>query len=125
MCFPYRPLFKPTCSMKIVMHSQNLNIHLLLPKIKNNEEVKIIKRNQNHSSLTHTLFFFYLGPGAYNTKDTITKRGGLMVTKDKRFKELKEDGPGPAAYEVCFSTPIIRPGCIIVNILNELWYHTK
>lgn len=53
-------------------------------------------------------FFHYLGPGAYNTKDTITKRGGLMVTKDKRFKELKEDGPGPAAYEVCFSTPIIK-----------------
>lgn len=24
-----------------------------------------------------------------------------MVTKDKRFRELKNEGPGPGAYEVC------------------------
>lgn len=45
------------------------------------------------------------GPGAYNAKDTISKKGGLMVTKDKRFKELKSDGPGPGAYEF---SPIIQ-----------------
>jgi len=24
-----------------------------------------------------------------------------MVTKDKRFRDLKSEGPGPGAYEVC------------------------
>lgn len=38
------------------------------------------------------------GPGAYTLRDGSAK-GGLMVTKDKRFTALKEDGPGPGAYE--------------------------
>lgn len=39
------------------------------------------------------------GPGAYDHKEGINRKGGLMVTKDKRFKEMKADGPGPGAYE--------------------------
>lgn len=45
------------------------------------------------------------GPGAYNSKDTLVKKGGLMVTKDKRFREIKEEGPGPGAYEF---SPIVQ-----------------
>lgn len=45
------------------------------------------------------------GPGAYNTRDTISKKGGLMVTKDKRFRDQKSEGPGPGAYEF---SPIVQ-----------------
>ncbi|XP_060071490.1 sperm-tail PG-rich repeat-containing protein 2-like [Ylistrum balloti] len=39
------------------------------------------------------------GPGAYQHQEGINKKGGLMVTKDKRFKEIKAEGPGPGSYE--------------------------
>ena len=41
-----------------------------------------------------------LGPGAYESKEGLTRKGGLMVTKDKRFRDLKSEGPGPGSYEV-------------------------
>uniref|UniRef100_A0A8W8IEC1 Sperm-tail PG-rich repeat-containing protein 2 n=1 Tax=Magallana gigas TaxID=29159 RepID=A0A8W8IEC1_MAGGI len=39
------------------------------------------------------------GPGAYDSKEGLARKGGLMVTKDKRFKDLKSEGPGPGSYE--------------------------
>lgn len=39
------------------------------------------------------------GPGAYESKEGLARKGGLMVTKDKRFKDLKSEGPGPGSYE--------------------------
>ena len=46
------------------------------------------------------------GPGAYEAKQTLQPKGGLMVTRDKRFKYNADDLPGPGAYEVRCSTPL-------------------
>ena len=40
------------------------------------------------------------GPGEYDIPSTQTQQGGLMVTKDIRFKPQKSDVPGPGNYEV-------------------------
>uniref|UniRef100_A0A2C9KKI0 Sperm-tail PG-rich repeat-containing protein 2 n=1 Tax=Biomphalaria glabrata TaxID=6526 RepID=A0A2C9KKI0_BIOGL len=41
------------------------------------------------------------GPASYNTaKETINPKGGLMVTKDRRFRENIDDFPGPGTYEL-------------------------
>lgn len=39
------------------------------------------------------------GPGAYEQKQTLVEKGGLMVTRDKRFRYEIEDKPGPGSYE--------------------------
>ncbi|KAK3801535.1 hypothetical protein RRG08_066725 [Elysia crispata] len=39
------------------------------------------------------------GPGAYGSQRQ-TAKGGLMITKDKRFKQDMDDFPGPGTYEV-------------------------
>ncbi|XP_074648562.1 sperm-tail PG-rich repeat-containing protein 2-like [Tubulanus polymorphus] len=44
------------------------------------------------------------GPGAYEIKKDKSK-GGLMVTKDKRFRNKKSDIPGPGSYEF---SPLIQ-----------------
>ncbi|XP_048761282.2 sperm-tail PG-rich repeat-containing protein 2-like [Ostrea edulis] len=45
------------------------------------------------------------GPGAYESKEGVTKKGGLIVTKEKRFKEIKSEGPAPGSYEF---SPLIQ-----------------
>ncbi|XP_041363261.1 sperm-tail PG-rich repeat-containing protein 2-like [Gigantopelta aegis] len=46
------------------------------------------------------------GPGAYDHPSSeLDPKKGLMVTKDKRFKELKSEGPGPGTYEF---SPLIQ-----------------
>ncbi|XP_046567757.1 sperm-tail PG-rich repeat-containing protein 2-like [Haliotis rubra] len=45
------------------------------------------------------------GPGAYDQKVHRNKKGGLIVTRDKRFKDIKTDAPGPGAYEY---SPLIQ-----------------
>lgn len=42
---------------------------------------------------------FLLGPGQYELKDGST-RGGLMTTRQQRFKQIKNENPGPGSYEV-------------------------
>ncbi|KAL8580946.1 hypothetical protein ACOMHN_017513 [Nucella lapillus] len=40
------------------------------------------------------------GPGAYDSRATLEAKGGLMVTRDKRFRQgVNEETPGPGAYE--------------------------
>ncbi|KAL5018397.1 hypothetical protein ScPMuIL_004119 [Solemya velum] len=39
------------------------------------------------------------GPGTYDIHSHLIDKGGLMITKDKRFKEIKADGPAPNTYE--------------------------
>ena len=50
------------------------------------------------------------GPGAYEAKQTLQPKGGLMVTRDKRFKYNADDLPGPGAYEVRCCTPLFGVG---------------
>ncbi|KAK3090851.1 hypothetical protein FSP39_015224 [Pinctada imbricata] len=45
------------------------------------------------------------GPGAYDAKDSLVGKGGLMVTKDRRFRDSKAEGPGPGSYEF---SPLIQ-----------------
>ncbi|KAK7112355.1 sperm-tail PG-rich repeat-containing protein 2-like [Littorina saxatilis] len=45
------------------------------------------------------------GPGTYEAKATLHDKGGLMVTRDKRFRYTVEDKPGPAAYEL---SPLVQ-----------------
>ncbi|XP_013412184.1 sperm-tail PG-rich repeat-containing protein 2 [Lingula anatina] len=46
------------------------------------------------------------GPGTYEFGSQLARKGGLMVTKDKRFrKEIKNEVPGPGAYEF---SPLIQ-----------------
>ncbi|XP_046845366.1 sperm-tail PG-rich repeat-containing protein 2-like [Xenia sp. Carnegie-2017] len=40
------------------------------------------------------------GPGKYDVPTTQTKQGGLMVTKDTRFKFKKSEVPGPGKYQL-------------------------
>jgi hypothetical protein len=40
------------------------------------------------------------GPGEYDMPSTQTRQGGLMVTKDIRFRPQKSEVPGPGNYEV-------------------------
>jgi len=55
----------------------------------------------DNNSINNNIFLVcFLGPGAYQHRDAMSKKGGLMIMKDKRFKELKSDGPGPGSYEV-------------------------
>lgn len=39
------------------------------------------------------------GPGQYELKDGST-RGGLMTTRQQRFKQIKDENPGPGSYEL-------------------------
>ncbi|CAH1795521.1 unnamed protein product [Owenia fusiformis] len=45
------------------------------------------------------------GPGSYDFDSRLNKKGGLMVTKDNRFKEKINDMPGPGTYEY---SPLIQ-----------------
>ncbi|XP_071106668.1 sperm-tail PG-rich repeat-containing protein 2-like [Haliotis cracherodii] len=45
------------------------------------------------------------GPGAYDQKIQKNHKGGLIVTRDKRFKDIKSEAPGPGAYEY---SPLIQ-----------------
>ncbi|XP_038060256.1 sperm-tail PG-rich repeat-containing protein 2-like [Patiria miniata] len=40
------------------------------------------------------------GPGTYNPSPKEEPKNGLMVTRDKRFKEKRNEYPGPGAYEL-------------------------
>lgn len=57
------------------------------------------------------------GPGTYeSTRHALAEKGGLMVTKDKRFGMMKEDYPGPGAYEL---SPLIQD-----TVLRGTFNHT-
>ncbi|KAK7501035.1 hypothetical protein BaRGS_00007915, partial [Batillaria attramentaria] len=70
-----------------------------------------------------------MGPGTYEAPNTLTGKGGLMVTHDKRFRQSIEDKPGPGAYEAPTPTgeaPMIyrpseplRPGDVFPIVLEE------
>ena len=45
--------------------------------------------------------FELLGPGHYTVKNPELP-GGNLVTKEERFKSIKDDVPGPGAYQVSF-----------------------
>lgn len=49
------------------------------------------------------------GPGAYEAKETLVRKGGLMITRDKRFKQSIADMPGPGAYEF---SPLVQDSVI-------------
>ena len=49
-----------------------------------------------------TFCYTYVGPGQYEAPVYQPKQGGLMVTKDARFKTQKSNVPGPGNYEVRF-----------------------
>ncbi|XP_033644148.1 sperm-tail PG-rich repeat-containing protein 2-like [Asterias rubens] len=40
------------------------------------------------------------GPGTYNPDGKEDPKTGLMVTRDRRFKDKKNENPGPGAYEL-------------------------
>lgn len=42
----------------------------------------------------------FIGPGQYELKDG-SARGGLMTTREQRFKSSRNENPGPGSYEVC------------------------
>ncbi len=42
-----------------------------------------------------------IGPGTYNPDGKEDPKTGLMVTRDRRFKDKRNENPGPGAYEVC------------------------
>lgn len=42
----------------------------------------------------------FIGPGQYELKDD-SARGGLMTTREQRFKSSRNENPGPGSYEVC------------------------
>ncbi|CAL1526354.1 unnamed protein product [Lymnaea stagnalis] len=57
------------------------------------------------------------GPATYNTvTESLSRKGGLMVTKDRRFHEDKEAFPGPGAYEF---SPLIQD-----TVLKGTFNHT-
>ncbi|XP_012937839.1 sperm-tail PG-rich repeat-containing protein 2 [Aplysia californica] len=57
------------------------------------------------------------GPGTYDTpREALGPKGGLMVTRDKRFRHEKEDFPGPGAYEL---SPLIQD-----TVLRGTFNHT-
>ena len=64
--------------------------------------------NSGHVRRNFNLFMscFIPGPGAYDSHGHVAK-GGLMITRDKRFRQDMEDFPGPGTYEV-------RPGSVSV-----------
>lgn len=47
-----------------------------------------------------SLYFCPIGPGTYNPDGKEDPKTGLMVTRDRRFKDKKNENPGPGAYEV-------------------------
>lgn len=51
--------------------------------------------------LTYYLFIilFLSGPGQYELKEGAV-RGGLMTTRQDRFRPIKSETPGPGSYEV-------------------------
>ena len=53
-------------------------------------------------NLTVAAYFCISGPGTYKPKAGSREQGGLMVTKDRRFKDLKSEIPGPGTYEVTY-----------------------
>ena len=50
---------------------------------------------------TYYLFIilFVSGPGQYDFKEA-AGRGGLMTTRQDRFRPIKSETPGPGSYEV-------------------------
>ena len=50
---------------------------------------------------TYYLFImlFVSGPGQYDFKEA-AGRGGLMTTRQDRFRPIKNETPGPGSYEV-------------------------
>lgn len=49
----------------------------------------------------HEGFLIYLGPAEYDPKvKAIQSKGGKMIYKETRFKEVQDDMPGPGTYEV-------------------------
>lgn len=42
---------------------------------------------------------FVSGPGQYDLKEE-SGRGGLMTTRQGRFRPIKSETPGPGSYEV-------------------------
>ena len=50
---------------------------------------------------TYYLFImlFVSGPGQYDFKEA-AGRGGLMTTRQDRFRPIKSETPGPGTYEV-------------------------
>ena len=50
---------------------------------------------------TYYLFIilFVSGPGQYDFKEAVG-RGGLMTTRQDRFRPIKSETPGPGSYEV-------------------------
>ena len=58
------------------------------------------------SSPSHLcLLCLFPGPGMYNPK-LKSKIGNRMVVKDKRFKPIKAEVPGPGAYEVSIKAEV-------------------
>ena len=53
------------------------------------------------------VFSFFSGPGQYDVKSA-DNPGGLITTRQQRFKLVKSDTPGPGSYEVCLTVTL---GC--------------
>ena len=45
------------------------------------------------------IILFVSGPGQYDFKEAVG-RGGLMTTRQDRFRPIKSETPGPGSYEV-------------------------
>ncbi|RUS85400.1 hypothetical protein EGW08_006843 [Elysia chlorotica] len=56
------------------------------------------------------------GPGAYDSHGRQPSKGGLMITRDKRFRQDVEDFPGPGTYEL---SPLIQD-----TVLKGTFNHT-
>ncbi|XP_059161762.1 sperm-tail PG-rich repeat-containing protein 2-like [Physella acuta] len=58
------------------------------------------------------------GPASYNTdRETLNKKAALINTRDKRFRDDKEDFPGPGAYEL---SPLIQDTVLIGTFNHTL-----
>ena len=76
------------------------------------------------------------GPGTYQHGTTLTKKGGLMITKDRRFRGTDNENPGPGSYEVSIYIDMLmeslliylfeyilcifyQPECYMINVLKN------
>lgn len=64
-------------------------------------ETCIVLENLEVYLLTYYLFImlFVSGPGQYDLKEA-AGGGGLMTTRQDRFRPIKSETPGPGSYEV-------------------------
>ena len=60
----------------------------------------------------------FSGPGTYDAKFPRDKKGNLMISKDRRFKDIKSDVPGPGTYEVCIPPRRVQPYWFLVWLLS-------